>query len=53
MVAVDALYGTGEFLDKAERIFGCQVISQIRGNQKVGFRKKLIGVGQYFQQYPN
>src|SRR5579884_1095681 len=52
MVAVDALYGTGEFLDKAAIVFGCQVISQIRGNQKVGFRKKLIGVAQYFQQYP-
>lgn len=52
VVAVDALYGTGEFLDKAEMVFGCQVISQIRGNQKVGFRKELIGVAKYFQQYP-
>jgi len=52
MVAVDALYGTGEFLDKAEKIFGSQVISQIRSNQKVGFRSKLISVERYFQHYP-
>jgi len=52
MVAVDALYGTGEFLDKAEKVFGCQVISQIRSNQKVGFRSKLISVERYFQYYP-
>ncbi len=51
MVAADALYGTGDFLDKAAAIFGGQVISQIRSNQKVDFRKKLIGVGQYFQQH--
>ena len=51
MVAADALYGTGEFLDKAAAVFGCQVISQIRSNQKVDFRNKLIDVEQYFQHY--
>jgi hypothetical protein len=50
MVAVDALYGTGDFLDNAAAIFGgVQVISQLRSNQKVGFRNKLISVSQYFQ----
>ena len=52
MVAADALYGTGDFLDKASAIFGgVQVVSQLRSNQKVLFRNKLISVKQYFQYY--
>jgi hypothetical protein len=51
-VAADALYGTEDFLDKASAIFGgVQVVSQLRSNQNVGYRKKLISVKQYFQIY--
>lgn len=49
LVACDALYGTGDFLDSASAIFGgVQVVSQLRSNQKVLFGKKLISVRQYF-----
>jgi hypothetical protein len=52
MIAADALYGTEDFLDKASAIFGgVQVVSQLRSNQKVGFRGKLISVEKYFQIY--
>lgn len=52
MIAVDALYGTGEFLDKASALFdNIQVVSQLRSNQKVSFRNKLISIEQYFQSY--
>jgi hypothetical protein len=52
MIAADALYGTENFLDKASALFGnVQVISQMRSNQKVRFRNKLISVEQYFRSY--
>jgi hypothetical protein len=49
LVACDALYGTGDFLDSTLAIFGgVQVVSQLRSNQKVLFGKKLVSVKQYF-----
>jgi hypothetical protein len=51
-ILADALYGTGEFVDQASRIFGgIQVISQIRSNQNVRFRGKLWSVEKYFSTY--
>lgn len=53
LIAADALYGTGDFLDKASHTFGgIQVLSQLRNNQQVGFRSKTISVKQYFDSYP-
>lgn len=52
-IFADALYGTGEFLDKASSIFeGVQVISQIRANQLIHFRGKKRSVENYFASFP-
>jgi len=52
MVLADALYATPPFMDQATMLFGTQVISQLRKNQNVRFRHKLISLEQYFSQYP-
>lgn len=53
VIDADALYGISKFMDKASKIFGgIQVISQIRSNQKVGFRNREISVENYFGIYP-
>jgi hypothetical protein len=52
-IFADALYGNGEFLDQASRLFGgIQVISQIRANQLIRFRNKKIPVEKYFRSFP-
>ena len=50
MVLADALYATPPFMDQASTLFGAQVISQLRHNQNVRFRGKLISIEQYFTQ---
>lgn len=53
MILADALYATKQFMDKASSLFGgIQVISQLRHNQNVRFRGKLISIEQYFTQSP-
>jgi hypothetical protein len=52
MVLADALYATPPFMDRASMLFGTQVISQLRNNQNVRFRGKLISIAQYFTQSP-
>lgn len=48
-VLADALYGTGEFMDKASAITGkTQVVSQLRSNQKVASRNSETTVKEYF-----
>lgn len=48
-IVADALYGTDDFIEQASKEFNkVQVISQIRSNQNVEFRKKKINVEQYF-----
>ncbi len=48
-VLADALYGTGEFMDKASAITGkAQVVSQLRSNQKVASRNSEATVKEYF-----
>jgi len=50
-VLADALYGTGDFMNKASAIFGgVQVISQLRSNQNIKFRGKLINLENYFNK---
>jgi len=52
-IFADALYGTAEFVDGVGRIYKkAQVISQIRSNQNVHFRKKILSVEEYFTRYP-
>jgi len=52
-VIADALYGTKAFLNKASSVFdGIQVISQIKKNQNVRFRNKVISVQKYFTSHP-
>jgi hypothetical protein len=53
MVLADALYATDQFMDEASSLFGgTQVISQLRKNQNVRFRGRLISLEQYFTQSP-
>ena len=52
-INADALYGTERFMDDASQICDqTQVISQIRGNQKVVFRNRNLAVTDYFAAYP-
>jgi len=52
-VFADALYGTGDFLDRASKIFGgAQVVSQIRSNQLIRFKKQEMSVEKYFANFP-
>ena len=52
-IAADALYGTQPFIDKASSIYGgVQVISQLRVDQNILFRKKKMTVEQYFVKHP-
>jgi hypothetical protein len=52
-IFADALYGTAEFVDEVGQIYKkAQVISQIRYNQNVHFRKKVMSVEEYFTKYP-
>ncbi len=52
-ISADALYGTGQFLDDAARIYkNVQVISQIRCNQNVRFRERALSVEKYFAKRP-
>jgi len=52
-ILADALYGTQKFVDKASETFGgVQVISQLRTNQNIRFRKKEYSVKKYFSKYP-
>ena len=49
-VLADALYGTGDFMDKAAKITGgAQVVSQLRSNQKVSNRSSSeVSLKAYF-----
>lgn len=49
LIVADALYGTGEFMDQASKLFGnIQVISQLRCNQKLRYKGKFRRVDAYF-----
>jgi hypothetical protein len=51
-VLADALYGMAAFMDPAGAVFdGVQVISQLRGNQKVCFRNRRLSLAEYFDRY--
>ncbi|TMO21337.1 transposase [Pseudoalteromonas sp. S4492] len=48
-VLADALYGTGEFMDKASALTTKgQIVSQLRSNQKVASRNSETTVKEYF-----
>lgn len=52
-VSADALYGAGSFVNEASTCFGgVQVLSQIRGNQKVRLHKREQSVADYFATHP-
>jgi hypothetical protein len=52
-IVADALYGSRAFMNKASSMFkGVQVISQLRQNQKVRFRGKILPVTTFFTRYP-
>jgi len=52
VILADALYGIGKFMDEASKLFNnVQVISQLRNNQNVHFRNKVINVKKYFTSY--
>jgi len=52
-IAADALYGNQAFMDEASSLFGrVQVISQIKKNQNIRFRNKILSVENYFTSYP-
>ncbi|MCB1082916.1 MAG: transposase [Simkania sp.] len=49
-VFADNLYGTKDFVDTTAALFQCQVISQIRNNQKVMHRGREMSVESYFKR---
>lgn len=52
-ILADALYGTGNFLDKASAIFGNnQVVSQLRKNQIIEFQNKSDNLESFFKDRP-
>jgi hypothetical protein len=52
-VVADALYSSGDFLDRASALFdGVQVIGQLRHNQRVRYRGRSRSVAAYFQRFP-
>ena len=52
-VLADALYGNQPFMDKASSLCGnVQVVSQLRGNQKVRFRGRELSLPVFFARYP-
>ncbi|MGF1613813.1 MAG: hypothetical protein ACFCVA_07800 [Gammaproteobacteria bacterium] len=52
-VLTDALYGMAAFMGPAGAVFnGVQVISPLRGHQKVHFRNRSLSLEQYFDRYP-
>lgn len=52
-VVADALYGTSEFMDMASTLIGgAQVVSQLRSNQNIKFKNKMLPVKEYFNRYP-
>ncbi len=52
-ILADALYGTGDFMDKASALAGgVQVISQLRSNQIVSSRNSTTDLDTYFARQP-
>jgi hypothetical protein len=51
-VLADALYATPQFRDQASTLFDTQVSSQLRQNQNVRFRNRLMSREPYFSQSP-
>jgi hypothetical protein len=52
-ISADALYGASAFVDGASACFGgVQVLSQIRGNQKVRLHQREQSVADYFTAHP-
>ena len=49
-VVADALYGTRRFMDRAQALFGTQVISQLRKDQNVTYRGKTVSLEHYFNR---
>jgi len=50
-VLADALYGNGEFMNKASGIFGgIQVISQLRANQNIKYKGNKKTIKEYFDR---
>ena len=48
-IMADALYGEGDFMDKASALFGnVQVISQLRKNQNIFYKGKKRSLEEYF-----
>ena len=53
LIAADNLYGSKEFIDKTLAIYGnTQIVSQLKSNQNVRFRNKIISVEEYFRRHP-
>jgi len=51
-ILVDALYGSGWFMNRAAAVFRTQTISQLSKSQTVRFRHREMSVAQYFATYP-
>jgi len=51
-ILMDALYGSGWFMNRAAAVFNTQTISQLSKSQKVRFRNREMSVAQYFAKYP-
>jgi len=51
-VLADALFGTQAFMDEASKRSKAQVISQLRGNQKVQLGRRKQSLDDYFAAHP-
>lgn len=51
VVLADALYGSAEFMYQASQVFKTQIISQLRGNQKIRYRNQTWHLNDYFNSY--
>ena len=53
-ILADALYGAVMFVNDAQGLFcGVQVITQLRNNQNVRSRNRILSVEEYFRRHPD
>lgn len=53
-ILADALYGAVTFMNDAQKLFGrVQIISQLRSNQNIRSRNRILSVEEYFRRHPD
>lgn len=53
-ILADALYNPASFVNTAQELFpGAQIISQLRSNQNIKSRNRILPVEEYFRRHPD